>query len=81
MTIMIPADGFGVPANVYRASRGGTARPTVLMFNGFDGRQFAPPHRVRPSTWIMGVRTGSPAIAEFVSRARGYDCGSNSGFG
>jgi pimeloyl-ACP methyl ester carboxylesterase len=36
--VIIGADGFGVPAILYRASEGG-ARPTVLMFNGFDGSQ------------------------------------------
>lgn len=37
--VTIAADGFGVPAIVYRASRDSTPRPTVLMFNGFDGSQ------------------------------------------
>lgn len=37
--ITIAADGFEVPAVVYRAARGNTPRPTVLMFNGFDGSQ------------------------------------------
>jgi cephalosporin-C deacetylase-like acetyl esterase len=37
--ITIAADGFRVPAIYYRASRDSTPRPTVLMFNGFDGSQ------------------------------------------
>jgi alpha-beta hydrolase superfamily lysophospholipase len=35
----IQADGFTVPAIFYRAERGFTPRPTILMFNGFDGSQ------------------------------------------
>ena len=37
--LAIPADGFTVPAILYRAASDGTPRPTVLMFNGFDGSQ------------------------------------------
>jgi alpha-beta hydrolase superfamily lysophospholipase len=41
--VTIAADGFGVPAIIYRAGAGAgagaTPRPTVLMFNGFDGSQ------------------------------------------
>jgi hypothetical protein len=37
--VTIPADGFGVPAILYRARDTGSPRPTVLMFNGFDGSQ------------------------------------------
>ena len=37
--VTIAADGFDVPAIFYRASRDSTPRPTVLMFNGFDGSQ------------------------------------------
>lgn len=37
--VTIAADGFGIPAIFYRASRDSTPRPTVLMFNGFDGSQ------------------------------------------
>lgn len=37
--VAIPADGFTVPAIFFRAETDGAARPTVLMFNGFDGSQ------------------------------------------
>jgi alpha-beta hydrolase superfamily lysophospholipase len=37
--VTMTADGFGIPAIVYRASRDSTPRPAVLMFNGFDGSQ------------------------------------------
>jgi dienelactone hydrolase len=37
--VEIQADGFTVPAILFRAGRDGTPRPTVLMFNGFDGSQ------------------------------------------
>jgi dienelactone hydrolase len=37
--VTIAADGFGIPAIIYRASGDSTPRPTVLMFNGFDGSQ------------------------------------------
>jgi dienelactone hydrolase len=37
--VTIAADGFVIPAIFYRASRDSTPRPTVLMFNGFDGSQ------------------------------------------
>jgi dienelactone hydrolase len=37
--VSIEADGFTVPAILYRAGREATPRPTVLMFNGFDGSQ------------------------------------------
>jgi dienelactone hydrolase len=37
--VAIPADGFTVEAILFRAAGDGTARPTVLMFNGFDGSQ------------------------------------------
>jgi hypothetical protein len=32
-------DGFVVPAIFYRAAPDAVARPTILMFNGFDGSQ------------------------------------------
>jgi pimeloyl-ACP methyl ester carboxylesterase len=37
--IEIQADGFTVPAIFFRAESEPTPRPTVLMFNGFDGSQ------------------------------------------
>lgn len=37
--VTIAADGFTIPAIYYRASRDPAPRPTVLMFNGFDGSQ------------------------------------------
>jgi len=37
--VTIAADGFTIPAIFYRASLDSTPRPTVLMFNGFDGSQ------------------------------------------
>jgi dienelactone hydrolase len=37
--VNIPADGFTVPAILYRARIGDDPGPTVLMFNGFDGSQ------------------------------------------
>jgi hypothetical protein len=37
--VTIRADGFTVPAVFLRAARDDTPRPTVLMFNGFDGSQ------------------------------------------
>ncbi|MEU7873156.1 alpha/beta hydrolase [Dactylosporangium sp. NPDC049140] len=37
--VTIQAAGFTVPAVFCRASRDGTPRPTILMFNGFDGSQ------------------------------------------
>jgi alpha-beta hydrolase superfamily lysophospholipase len=37
--VTIAADGFAIPAIFYRASRDSSPRPTVLMFNGFDGSQ------------------------------------------
>jgi dienelactone hydrolase len=37
--VTIQADGFTVPAIFYRAGPEPTPRPTVLMFNGFDGSQ------------------------------------------
>jgi pimeloyl-ACP methyl ester carboxylesterase len=37
--VTIAAEGFGIPAIIYRASSDMTPRPTVLMFNGFDGSQ------------------------------------------
>lgn len=35
--IEIPYPGAGLPGYLYRADDSGTARPTVVMFNGFDG--------------------------------------------
>jgi dienelactone hydrolase len=35
----IQADGFTIPAIFFRAEADGTPRPTMLMFNGFDGSQ------------------------------------------
>lgn len=35
----IQADGFAIPAIFYRAGREIGPRPTILMFNGFDGSQ------------------------------------------
>ena len=37
--VTIQADGFTIPAIFYRAGRESTPRPTILMFNGFDGSQ------------------------------------------
>jgi pimeloyl-ACP methyl ester carboxylesterase len=37
--VPIQADGFTVPAIFLRAARDDTPRPTILMFNGFDGSQ------------------------------------------
>jgi dienelactone hydrolase len=37
--LTIAADGFTVPAIFYRAASDAFARPTILMFNGFDGSQ------------------------------------------
>jgi Esterase FrsA-like len=37
--VTIQADGFAVPAILYRAGPEASPRPTVLMFNGFDGSQ------------------------------------------
>jgi dienelactone hydrolase len=37
--VAIEADGFTVPGVFFPAERDGTPRPTVLMFNGFDGSQ------------------------------------------
>jgi dienelactone hydrolase len=37
--VAIEADGFDVPAILVRAGPDSTPRPTVLMFNGFDGSQ------------------------------------------
>jgi dienelactone hydrolase len=37
--ITIRANGFSVPAIFYRAISDGSPRPTILMFNGFDGSQ------------------------------------------
>jgi len=37
--VAIQADGFVVPAIFFRAGPDNTPRPTVLMFNGFDGSQ------------------------------------------
>jgi dienelactone hydrolase len=37
--IAIDADGFSIPAILFRAAADGRPRPTVLMFNGFDGSQ------------------------------------------
>jgi dienelactone hydrolase len=37
--VAIPADGFTIPAIFFRAGQDSTPRPTVLMFNGFDGSQ------------------------------------------
>jgi len=37
--VAIQADGFTVPAIFFRAGRDSTPRPTVMMFNGFDGSQ------------------------------------------
>ena len=37
--LSIRADGFTVPAVFFRAAPDSTARPTILMFNGFDGSQ------------------------------------------
>jgi dienelactone hydrolase len=37
--VTIQADGFTVPAILYRAGPEASPRPTVLMFNGFDGSQ------------------------------------------
>ncbi len=37
--ITVQADGFSVPAIFFRPAADRTARPTVLMFNGFDGSQ------------------------------------------
>jgi dienelactone hydrolase len=37
--ISIQADGFTVPAIFYRAAKDALPRPTILMFNGFDGSQ------------------------------------------
>jgi dienelactone hydrolase len=37
--LTIQADGFTIPAIFYRAGADGLPRPTILMFNGFDGSQ------------------------------------------
>jgi dienelactone hydrolase len=37
--VAIDADGFTVPAILYRAGAEHGPRPTILMFNGFDGSQ------------------------------------------
>jgi dienelactone hydrolase len=37
--VAIEAEGFTVPAIFFRARPDGSPRPTVLMFNGFDGSQ------------------------------------------
>lgn len=37
--VTIQADRFAIPAIFYRAGRDRTPRPTILMFNGFDGSQ------------------------------------------
>jgi dienelactone hydrolase len=37
--LTIQADGFTVPAIFYRAAADRRLRPTILMFNGFDGSQ------------------------------------------
>jgi pimeloyl-ACP methyl ester carboxylesterase len=37
--VTVEADGFTVPAIVYRAERAADPGPTILMFNGFDGSQ------------------------------------------
>jgi hypothetical protein len=37
--LAIRADGFTVPAIFYRAGADAFPRPTILMFNGFDGSQ------------------------------------------
>ena len=37
--LTIEAGEFSVPAILYRAASGTSARPTILMFNGFDGSQ------------------------------------------
>jgi dienelactone hydrolase len=37
--VAIDADGFTVPAILYRAGAESGPRPTILMFNGFDGSQ------------------------------------------
>lgn len=37
--VAIDADGFNIPAILFRAGPDSTPRPTVLMFNGFDGSQ------------------------------------------
>ena len=37
--LTIEADGLRVPAILYRAASGTSRRPTILMFNGFDGSQ------------------------------------------
>lgn len=37
--VTVAADGFDIPAIYYRASTDPAPRPTVLMFNGFDGSQ------------------------------------------
>ena len=37
--LTIQADGFTIPAILYRAAADRLSRPTILMFNGFDGSQ------------------------------------------
>ena len=37
--LTIQADGFTVPAVLFRAGPDASPRPTILMFNGFDGSQ------------------------------------------
>jgi dienelactone hydrolase len=37
--LTIQADGFTIPAILYRAAADRLPRPTILMFNGFDGSQ------------------------------------------
>jgi len=37
--VTIQADGFTIPAIFYRAGPNAVSRPTILMFNGFDGSQ------------------------------------------
>ena len=37
--LTIQADGFTIPAIFYRAGADRLPRPTILMFNGFDGSQ------------------------------------------
>jgi alpha-beta hydrolase superfamily lysophospholipase len=37
--VTIQADGFTIPAILYRAGPEAIPRPTILMFNGFDGSQ------------------------------------------
>lgn len=37
--LTLQADGFTIPAILYRVTRGGRTRPTLLVCNGYDGSQ------------------------------------------